>query len=386
MKQFYLKERDALEHSRKNAGSKARNDVETILDKLGFEPVDVVIPYKKVDTISGAVKTTFSNYRFWKQQLSGLGAGDRVLMQFPPRSHSALFPRLIRALRKRGVLVTFLIHDLETMRYKDTSELPLMKRMRIYLEETRLIRTADFIICHNDKMKGYLMSQGLSGSSLIPLGIFDYLTGFDPEAGDVDREPDGERNRVIIAGNLSPEKCVYLTDLGKVDGVRFNLYGVGYEDLGQKNVTYMGSFLPDELVGELRGDFGLVWDGTSIETCSGNFGNYLRLNDPHKLSLYLTAGIPVVVWEEAAVAVFVRKEHVGVAVASLTELKDKLAALTANDYEEMRQNALRISRLTRSGHYLTTSRWTGTITRSISSPVSSVSSSSSCRQRSSGSI
>ena len=59
MKQFYLKERDALEHSRKNAGSKARNDVETILDKLGFEPVDVVIPYKKVDTISGAVKTTF---------------------------------------------------------------------------------------------------------------------------------------------------------------------------------------------------------------------------------------------------------------------------------------------------------------------------------------
>ena len=354
MKQFYLKERDALEHSRKNAGSKARNDVETILDKLGFEPVDVVIPYKKVDTISGAVKTTFSNYRFWKQQLSGLGAGDRVLMQFPPRSHSALFPRLIRALRKRGVLVTFLIHDLETMRYKDTSELPLMKRMRIYLEETRLIRTADFIICHNDKMKGYLMSQGLSGSSLIPLGIFDYLTGFDPEAGNVDREPDGERNRVIIAGNLSPEKCVYLTDLGKVDGVRFNLYGVGYEDLGQKNVTYMGSFLPDELVGELRGDFGLVWDGTSIETCSGNFGNYLRLNDPHKLSLYLTAGIPVVVWEEAAVADFVKQEHVGVVVASLTELKDKLAALTANDYEEMRQNALRISRLTRSGHYLTT--------------------------------
>lgn len=354
MKQFYLKERDALEHSRKNAGSKARNDVETILDKAGFEPVDVVIPYKKVDTISGAVKTTLSNYCFWKKQLRGLGAGDRVLMQFPPRSHSALFPRLIRALRKRGIVVTFLIHDLETMRYRDTSELPFMKRMRIYLEETRLIRVADYIICHNEKMKGYLVSQGLQETSLIPLGIFDYLTGFDPEAGNANREPDGERNRVIIAGNLSPEKCVYLTDLGNVDGVRFNLYGVGYEDLGQENVTYMGSFLPDELVGELRGDFGLVWDGTSIETCSGNFGNYLRLNDPHKLSLYLTAGIPVVVWEEAAVADFVRKEHVGVAVASLTELKDKLTALTANDYEEMRQNALRISRLTRSGHYLTT--------------------------------
>ena len=199
-----------------------------------------------------------------------------------------------------------------------------------------------------------LVSQGLPEASLIPLGIFDYLTGFDPEAGDVNREPDGERNRVIIAGNLSPEKCVYLTDLGKVNGVRFNLYGVGYEDLGQENVTYMGSFLPDELVGELRGDFGLVWDGTSIETCSGNFGNYLRLNDPHKLSLYLTAGIPVVVWEEAAVADFVKREQVGVTVASLNELGRKLSALTASEYEDMRQNALRISRLTRSGHYLTT--------------------------------
>lgn len=198
------------------------------------------------------------------------------------------------------------------------------------------------------------MGQGLPEQSLIPLGIFDYLTAFDPEASDVHRERDGERNRVIIAGNLSPEKCVYLNELGNVDGVRFNLYGVGYQDLGQDNVTYMGSFLPDELVGELRGDFGLVWDGTSIETCSGNFGNYLRLNDPHKLSLYLTAGIPVVVWSEAAVADFVKAEHVGVTVSSLKDLGDVLANLSDDEYSTMQQNALRISRWTRSGHYLTT--------------------------------
>lgn len=353
MKQYYLKERDALEHSRKNAGSKARNDVESILDAMGFEPVDVVIPYVKVKTVFGAVKTTFSNYRFWKKQLKGLASGDSVLMQFPPRSHSALFPNLIRKLRKRGITVTFLVHDLETMRYKDTSELPLMKRARIYLEETRLIRTADYVICHNPKMKQYLVGQGLPEQALIPLGIFDYLTEFGPEAEGVHCEKTAEGNRVIIAGNLSPEKCVYLNDLGKVGGVHFNLYGVGYQDLGQDNVTYMGSFLPDELVGELRGDFGLVWDGTSIDTCSGNFGNYLRLNDPHKLSLYLTAGIPVVVWEEAAVADFVKAENVGVTVRSLTELGDVLATLTDEEYNRMQQNALRISRLTRSGHYLT---------------------------------
>lgn len=352
MKKYYLKERDALEHSRKNAGSKARNDVESILDSLQFEPVDVVIPYRKVTSIPDAVKTTVRNYRFFLKQVAPLQTGDRLLMQFPPRSHSALFPRLVRKLQKRGIHVTFLVHDLETMRYRDMSELPLMKRARIFLEETRLIRTADTVICHNEKMKAYLAGQGLSKQALVPLGIFDYLTEFDPHQKTVD-ETAAPGNRVIIAGNLSPEKCVYLNDLQKVSGVHFNLYGVGYEDLGQDNVTYTGSFLPDELVGELQGDFGLVWDGTSIETCSGNFGNYLRLNDPHKLSLYLTAGIPVVVWDEAAVADFVKQEHVGIAVSSLTELSDAIQALTPEDYASMRTNALRISDNTRKGHYLT---------------------------------
>lgn len=353
MKRYYLKERDALEENRKNAGSKARNDVEVILESLGYEPVDVVIPYRKVKTVLGAVTTTISNYRFFRKQLKDLDKGDELLMQFPPRSHSALFPRLIKKLRRRGVIVTFLVHDLETMRYKDTSELPLMKRLRIYLEETSLIRTADFIICHNKKMKGYLIDQGLPEHALIPLGIFDYLTQYDPGEKAADRLSE-VGNRVLIAGNLSPEKCVYLNDLQNVEGVHFNLYGVGYKDLGQDNVTYMGSFLPDELVGELNGDFGLVWDGTSIETCTGNFGNYLRLNDPHKLSLYLTAGIPVVVWSEAAVADFVRAENVGIAVPSLTELGEAIRNLSVTDYETMRTNALRISEKTRSGHYLKT--------------------------------
>ena len=91
MKQYFLKERDALEHSRKNAGSKARNDVENILSSIGFEPVDVVIPYKKVKTVFGAVQNTFSNYRFWKKQLSGLHQARRGPTAHCSRTSSALF-------------------------------------------------------------------------------------------------------------------------------------------------------------------------------------------------------------------------------------------------------------------------------------------------------
>ncbi len=351
MKKYFLKERDALEENRKNAGSKARNDVETLLESEGYKPIDVVIPYRKVTSIIGAITTTISNYRYFVKQSKGLQAGDELLFQFPPRSHSALFPRYFNKLRKRGVHITFLIHDLEIMRYSNTRGLPFMKRVRIFLEETRLIHATDTIICHNEKMKGYLEGHGLKDKNLIPLGIFDYLTEFNPD----DKTPDSKNtvgNRLIIAGNLSPEKCVYINDLQNAEGVHFNLYGVGYKDLGQDNVTYFGSFMPDELVENLQGDFGLVWDGDSIETCTGNFGNYLRLNDPHKLSLYMTAGIPVVVWSEAAVADFVKAENVGIVVSSLKELKDAIHRLTPKEYQSMQENARRISRNTRNGYYL----------------------------------
>ena len=333
MSKFYLKERDAL--NKKNAGSKARNDVETIVSSLGWQPLDVVLPYKENQSLLASIAANGKIYAFFRKQLSTLKAGDALLVQFPPRSHSVLFPKLYADLRCRGVHVTFLIHDLERMRYSKLRDVPLKKRIRILLEETRLLKEADVIICHNGKMKTFLEMEGFDSDKLVPLGIFDYLT----DCGRADKPVSADRvgNRLLIAGNLSPEKCVYLTELQEVPDIRFNLYGVGYEDLGQENVTYMGSFLPDELVGELDGDFGLVWDGTSIDTCTGIFGNYLRLNDPHKLSLYLTAGLPVVVWSEAAVADFVRA----------------LSELTPDDYNKMAQNASVISKRLRSGHYLT---------------------------------
>ncbi len=343
---YYLKERDALEQ--KNAGSKARNDVETIVESLGYRPLDVVLPYEQHNGILSSVAANWKIYRFFQKRLATLQKGDSLLVQFPPRSHSVLFPQLYRKLQRRGVTVTFLIHDLERMRYSKLQDVPFKKRIRILLEETRLLQTADRIICHNDKMLAFLEGQGIAREKLVPLGIFDYLTNCPmPQPAHRDCP-----NRVIIAGNLSPEKCVYITELQKVPGVEFQLYGVGYEDLGQNNVVYHGSFLPDELVGALEGDFGLVWDGTSVDTCTGIFGNYLRLNDPHKLSLYLTAGLPVIVWDEAAVADFVRQNAVGLTVASLKEIPERLAESSPEDYAAMAMNARELASKLRDGFYL----------------------------------
>ena len=69
---YYLKERDTLDHSRKNAGSKARNDVESICEALGYRAIDVELPYKDNRTLLASVLANLRIYAFFKQRLSGL--------------------------------------------------------------------------------------------------------------------------------------------------------------------------------------------------------------------------------------------------------------------------------------------------------------------------
>ena len=112
-------------------------------------------------------------------------------------------------------------------------------------------------------------------------------------------------------------------------------------------------FLPDELIKNLKGKYGLVWDGDSIETCSGGKGEYLRINNPHKLSLYLAVGLPVIIWDEAAEAEFVLRENVGFTIKSLYELSEKMALISDDDYEIMKKNAEVVGARLRNGKYMT---------------------------------
>ena len=119
------------------------------------------------------------------------------------------------------------------------------------------------------------------------------------------------------------------------------------------NITYHGAFPPDEINNQLYSGFGLVWDGSSIERCDGNTGEYLKYNNPHKLSLYLVSGIPVVIWKEAAEAKFVEEYGLGITVNSLDELGEKFASLSEEEYFEMVKRVAVVSERLKNGYYLT---------------------------------
>ena len=342
---YYLKEEFLHDNNVKNAGNKARNDVEEIVKREGYQALVLSVDnWYEMSTL----KAQLHKSKAFGQALAQLKQGDELLIQFPMLHHSFFTTHHVKKAQKKGVKVHFIIHDLEALRYANLDTVPLKHKIRVQIQESGLLGAADGIIAHNPIMKSVLVNKGVAEDKIVSLGIFDYLIpNFQEKSGLTKDQP------IIVAGNLAQEKAGYLYSLPEEPA--YNLYGVGFdESRALANENYFGSFLPDELPAALEGGFGLVWDGDSAETCSGVFGEYLRYNNSHKASLYLAAGFPVVVWEESALAHFVIDKQCGLVVSSLSDLKENLDTLSEEQYKEMLENAKQIGSKLRQGQYLRT--------------------------------
>ena len=341
---YFLKEEFLKDSGARNAGNKARNDVEEIVKREGYQPLLLTVEdwYQM-----GTVKAQRHKAKALAQAFSQLKSGDQLLIQFPMLHHSFFTTRLVRKIQRRGVQVYFIIHDLEALRYANLDTVPLKHKIRVHLQESSLLKVADGVIAHNPIMKSVLVEKGLPKHKLVSLEIFDYLI---PNYQEKDGLSKGQP--IIVAGNLAQEKAGYLYQLPARPA--YNLYGVGFdESRALANETYFGSFLPDELPAALEGGFGLVWDGDSAETCSGVFGEYLRYNNSHKASLYLAAGFPLVVWKQSALSHFVLENGCGIAVESLHDLSQAIEQLDDKDYQDLVEKTKYIGKKIRDGFFLT---------------------------------
>ena len=341
---YYLKEEFLHDNNAKNAGNKARNDVEEIVKKEGYQPLILSVDDWYQMNI---LKAQRHKAKAFAQVLSQMNKGDILLIQFPMLHHSFFTTGLVKKAQKRGIKVYLLIHDLEVLRHANSTSLPLKYRIRMHLQEGSLLKTADGIIAHNPVMKSVLVEKGIAEDKVISLEIFDYLIpNFQEKTIQTKDQP------IIVAGNLAQEKAGYLYALPEAPV--YNLYGVGFdESRALVNETYFGSFLPDELPAALKGGFGLVWDGDSADTCSGLFGEYLRYNNSHKASLYLASGFPLVVWKQSALSHFVLENGCGIAVESLHDLKKTIENLSDADYQILVEKSKYIGKKIRDGFYLT---------------------------------
>ena len=331
---YYIQEalpKERIEEGQKNAVRKARSDVGDILEMLNYKPI--VISVNRQNRINvGILRKLYYHYRVyrnWTKKTKRLKNGDTLILQYPIVDHTVLCGVFGRRLKKRGVRIVLLVHDLSLLR--DLSK-DKKSNIRVILEERKLLDLADRIIVHNSKMKARLKKM-INPERMIPLEIFDYLI---PEYENNLTKERGKDLPIAIAGNLKKEKAGYIYRLPAETS--FNLYGTGYISKNKDNISYMGSFLPEDLPFQLDGSFGLVWDGAESETCTGLYGNYLRYNNPHKTSLYLASDMPVIIWSKAALADFVVKNKIGITVDSLDDIKNTIESLSEKNYSEMLDN------------------------------------------------
>lgn len=340
---YYLKEKFLHDKNTKNAGNKARNDVEEIVVREGYSPLLLMVDdwYQM-----GTIRAQRHKAKALSKAISKLKEGDQLLIQFPMLHHSFFTTHLVKRIQRKGVKVHFIIHDLEVLRYANLDTVPLKHKIRVHLQESSLLKQADGLIAHNPVMKSVLVDKGISEKKIVSLGIFDYLIPNYQDKEDLSKE-----GAIIVAGNLAQEKAGYLYELPARPA--YNLYGVGFDEARRlSNETYFGSFLPDELPSALEGSFGLVWDGDSSKTCSGVFGEYLRYNNSHKASLYLASGFPIIVWKQSALANFILEKECGISVESLLDLEEVLEHLSQEEYQNLVKNAKTVGQKIREGSYL----------------------------------
>lgn len=326
--------------------NKAKADIDEISRQLGYTN----LTHK--DYGKGGVGRFLTKFFAVLRILTALNKGDVLFLQYPMKKFYKLACTFAHW---KGAKVVTVIHDLGAFRrHKLTPE-----------QENRRLSKTDFIICHNDTMAQYLRDHGYKGG-LHSLGIFDYLSSANTNSPTP--KPLSQENTqrsmfnvkrstssVVYAGNLGMWRNEFLYHLnGVVNNWTLDLYGKGFDDTKNtcKNLAYHGFIASDDFIGTVRAGFGLVWDGASVDECDGNWGEYLKINNPHKTSFYLRAGIPVIVWSHAAMAPFVLRHGVGIAVDSLRDLDKRLAVITPDEYKTILGNAEAMCHQLADGHYI----------------------------------
>ena len=316
------------------AGNKAKTDIECIMAENGFVNVgfrqtrytNPVLAF--LATLAGVLKAPFS-----------LRKGDRLVLQYPLKKY---FTFVCRMAHFRGAKVVVVIHDLGSFRSKRLTP----------LQEIRRLNNADVIIVHTEEMKEWLKQHEIR-AKLVVLGVFDYLSESVPAAKTVLALP----YTVAFVGGLDSRNYGFLYEMiNSVHSYRLMLYGNGLEE-GKVHgkVDYRGFVMSDNLISSagVVADFGLVWYGYSLEGGKGDSGEYLRYNAPHKLSLYIRCGLPIIIWDKAGLADFVREHHIGICLSSLKDLDDVLSELTPEAYAVIKQNVVEMSRKISAGEFCT---------------------------------
>lgn len=336
MDKYYI----SIKQNKENhAGFKAVFDSEMIFEKLGYSKILInEITIKKVPNLRKLSKIFSLLWNILRVKKNSV-----IIWSYP--QFTPLFYKYIkyffRIVKKKKCINILLIHDIVSIRKKELN-------INLKQNEQSVFFMFDYIISHNKSMTKYLVTEcNISLDRIVNLELFDYLI----ESKEVNYEKQKE-STIVVAGNLAIEKSGYIYKLANILK-KFSLNAYGPNCQQEKfSGSYKGSFLPEEIPSVLSGKYGLVWDGESLDSCKGDYGNYLKYNNPHKVSLYLVSGLPIIIWKQAALAELIERENLGLVVDNLYELEDKILSVNEKEYQVILNNVEKYRKRLLKGEFL----------------------------------
>lgn len=319
-----------------NASSKPRDDIEYFLKQASYQTMHLGINIQS--------KIHKAIFRYWvlnhrvARELTEIDP-DEIFIQYPIYSDVIMnqLLKVINNLPKRQAgkcRIYLIIHDVESLRlYRNNPQFAT--------HEVDRFNQFDGLIVHNQAMADWLSKAGVV-TPMTNLQFFDYR---NPQPMIQHNDDD---QQICFAGNLSKSKFLNELDWNQL---KLHVYGSGLQ-INNPSLIAEGSKTPEELPKFLYYKFGLVWDGNSAITCTGEFGDYLRYNAPHKASLYLSSGLPLVVWSQSALAPIVDQLNLGLTIDNLNDLELRLQNLSDDDYQAMVQKVRTVGNNIRHGQMI----------------------------------
>lgn len=303
--------------SQRHGGTKATIDANSIFIACGAIPFET--------TFSRKIGIAFFQFLMLLVRLLYLKKHTRFVFQLPQYGR---LNKIVARLLLFRFKCTILLHDVDEFRNVPKNN----TKSALVMKADKVITTGELL-----KLVGYANSD-----NYVVLQFWDYLL-----SDSVTNPKRSLSGNILFAGNLIKNKVPALYALKNRPPLL--LYGIKYDpELNQnKDDIYMGSFDSDQPAFKAEVSFGLIWEGNESDLF-----RYELFNQPHKMSLYLALGIPLIVWAGACYADKVINKSIGIVVNDLSDIHAELAKVTTEDYQVMCINAEQLGGAIRKGEFL----------------------------------
>jgi hypothetical protein len=235
-----------------SAGNKAKTDNEDTLAAIGAVNLG-----RRRTLYKGKVATFFLDLACIISYVFRVRRGDVLLLQYPVKKYFAF---ICNVARLRGATTMALIHDLGSFR---------RRKLTVQKEISRLMK-ADYVIASNEAMRQWLIGNGYTHPTGA-LGLFDYHSPAHNNG-----HTDSQTVRLVYAGGLAMRKNAFLLKVARWQ-LPYELHIYGNRDglptmQDNARMIFHPFMAADDFISSVNVDYGLVWDGDSTDSCTGNFG------------------------------------------------------------------------------------------------------------------